>query len=166
MKKSYKHIIYITAVLFLIVACENKSLVPPTDLPDIGIPPDEYSKDFKLSAPEGWNTFKVGDAVGLAVEVVSSDQIAFAQDFGARLFIYENNQWVEVANFMNYPEGYLILSPAKNDPLKFGAAFVDPLLPDSNRAVTLRTVLVGNIYRDGKITDEIAAAYIDVDLKP
>ena len=83
------------------------------------------------------------------------------------MFIYEENQWVEIANFMKYPDGYLVLSSLGDNPFsKYGAPAVDPILPDTSKPVTIRIILVGNIYRDGQITDEKTAAYIDVELKP
>ena len=82
------------------------------------------------------------------------------------MFIYENSHWVRVVNFPKYPDGYIILSPAKLDPLMFGAAVVDPFLPDIHKPVILRVILIGNIYRDGEISDEETGAYIDVVLKP
>jgi hypothetical protein len=166
MRKYYILLIFLAIMLIPISACDNNTPGSTNDMPDIGIPPDEFNKKVKLFAPDGWNTFRIGDSVALEVEVVGDEQIAFAPDYGARLFIYEKNQWLEVANFTNYPEGIFILSPANDDYLKLGAIGVKPILPDPNKAVMLRIILVGNIYRDGKITDEVTAAYIDVDLKP
>jgi hypothetical protein len=98
--------------------------------------------------------------------VISKNQVIFLHDYGARMFLYQNQEWVEIPNFMHYPEGSIILSPAGNDPFKLGDASIHPILPDENQPATIRIYLVGHIYKDGQITPEATAAYIDVELKP
>jgi len=46
-----------------------------------------------------------------------------------------------------------------------GGTNVEPILPDKSKSITLRVIFVGNIYKDGKITDQKTAAIIDVKLK-
>jgi len=135
-------------------------------MPDIGIPKEEINTRLHLTAPQGWNTFKNGDIIGINVDVVSADQIAFQHDYGAKIFMLEDGKWKEVANFMKYPDGYIVLSQSNGDPFKQGDAGVDPILPELNEAITLRIILIGNIYIDGQITDERTAGYIDVEIKP
>jgi len=120
----------------------------------------------QLSAPDGWNKFKTGDNVSLVVKDISSDQILFKSDYGDRLFIYEDNNWKEIRDGTDYPEGSIILNPFANDPFKNGATIIWPQLPDTSKPVALRIILVGNVYRNGQMTDEVTAGYIDVNLKP
>ena len=116
--------------------------------------------------PETINTFKTKESINLVIKVISSDQIWFKSDYGVRLFVYEDAKWDEVGNDENYPTGNIILSPADNDAFKNGATVIWPRLPDSTKPVTIRIILVGNVYRDGKMTNEVTAGYIDVNLKP
>jgi len=148
-------------------ACISTASIPGDEMPDIGIPESMMNTKIKLEAPDYLNSFTIGETIDLTAEVIANDQVAFAHDYGARMFIYEEPQWVEIANFMKYPDGYLVLTPSSDDSFsKYGAPAVDPILPDTSKPVTVRIILVGNIYRDGQITDEKTAAYIDVELKP
>jgi hypothetical protein len=164
MKRYFTLFLCMGLLLIFSAACKDQSL--PAEGPDIGIPAEEMNTKVQLSVPDGWNTFKIGDIVGIAVKVSSNDQVAFAQDYGARMFLYRNEEWVEIPNIMHYPEGHIILSPAGNDPFKEGEAGVDPILPDEKQPATIRIYLVGHIYRDGQITPEVTASYIDVELEP
>jgi hypothetical protein len=135
-------------------------------VPDIGLPDSEMNTRIRLQAPDGWNTLKIGDVVGIDVEVISDDQIAFSHDYGAKIFIYEDQEWREIPNLMKYPDGYLLLTDARGDVFKKGVASVAPVLPKTDKAVLMRIILIGNIYRNGQITTEQTAAYIDLELKP
>jgi hypothetical protein len=158
------------ALVFLIIipnvfACTSSTNGTP-EMPDIGIPLDQFNTQFKIVAPDGWNTFKVGDGVTLDIEVIGDNPIAFKADYGAALFVLKEDHWVEVANMMKYPKGYFFLEPARGEAFKTGAASVDPILNDIHEAITLRVILIGNIVKDKQITDERVAGYIDVELKP
>jgi hypothetical protein len=171
--KSVKTYIYLGLIVLIALSriisalerAEFKTAPPIPQMPDIGIPDNEINSRFKLTAPEGWNTFKTGEVIGLSIAVISDDQIAFKTD-GAKIFLLEKETWVEIPNFMNYPQGYDLLSPSKNDPFKQGATVVVPQIPDENGNALVRIILIGNIYRDGQITDELTAGYIDVKLTP
>lgn len=166
MKLRFVNIIGISLLLLFVTACRDQPSIPAGTMPDIGIPAEEMNTKVQLTAPDGWNTFKIGDVIGLDVGIISEDQIAFSPDYGARMFTYQDGHWKEIANFMTYPEGSIILSPRHGNYLNDGAADIDPILPDTTNSLTLRIILVGNIYRDGHVTDEKTAAYIDVNLTP
>lgn len=151
-------------LIILLVGCNNQQTLPST--PDLGIPIGEFNTRIRLMVPEGWNTYKINEVVGINVDNFSTDKIAFGYDYGARIFKLEDQKWIEIPNLEKYPEGYFILMPSQGNPLKQGAASVFPVLNDSKEAVTLRIVLIGNIYRDDQITDEQTAGYIDVRLTP
>jgi hypothetical protein len=158
------------AFLFLIlvclaaVGCTKHPSLP--DMPDIGISQGEINTRVLLAAPAGLNTYKIGEIVSLTVEVVSDDRILFPHDYGAKIFVLEDNQWVEVPNLMEYPDGHITLSPTSGDPLRKGTAGVVPLFPDSNNKQTIRIILIGNIYSNGQLTDDQTAAYIDLEMNP
>jgi hypothetical protein len=157
----------ILSLSLLFIACTACKVRQSTvDMPDVGFPAEEMNKQIRLQAPQGWNNFKIGDLVMLAVEVTGSSEVEFPMDYGARMFIKENGKWIEVEDFTTYQEGHLYLSPAKGDPFKIGGAGVRPILPEKDHPITLRIILIGNIYENNQITDEKVAAYIDVQLKP
>jgi hypothetical protein len=164
MRLSIRLIILLIALNSLLVAC--KAPLPVSDMPEIGIPEEEFNTKVRLSAPAGWNTFKTDDEIVLTVEVVSTNPVIFPNDYGARLFLWNNGQWLEIDDEMINPEGEIIVSPANNDPRKLGAAGVYPVLPDPNKPAWVRIILIGNVYRNNEATDERVAAYIDVHLTP
>ena len=135
-------------------------------MPEIGISENEINTCINLDVPPGWNTYKIGKDIGISVDVISNEQIAFQRDYGAKIYILKEKEWAEVSNIMKYPEGYVLLSRSNGDPFKQGTAVVFPVIPESDKAVTVRIILIGNIYRDGQISDEQTAGYIDVELKP
>lgn len=151
-------------MIILLIGCNMQPSLPPT--PNLGIPDNEFNSKIKLSVPEGWNTYKIGEDVGINVDIVTADQIAFGYDYGARIFKLEDQKWIEIPNLMEYPTGYEIIEQSKGDPFKQGSVVVFPDLSDIKADVTLRIILIGNIYRDGQITDEQTAGYIDVRLIP
>jgi len=163
-KRMYFFLLYLTVFSHLLTSCQSLPAMP--ELPDVGIPAEEINKRIKLIAPQEWNTFKTGEVIGISVEVISEDQIAFQHDYDVLIFALKDREWVEVPNLMNYPEGYVLLSKPNGEPFKRGDARVDPILPDLDKNVTVRIIIVGNIYRDGQITEDQTAAYIDLELKP
>jgi hypothetical protein len=97
-------------LVLLLGACETKPALPP----ELNIPLEEVNTRVRLTAPSGLNIFQTRDTVELVIEFVSGDQIAF--DYGARTFIYQDQQWVEVENApTTYPEGKQTLSLARGD---------------------------------------------------
>lgn len=151
-------------LIIFLVGCNNQQTLPST--PDLGIPIGEFNTRIRLMVPDGWNTYRINHVVGINVDVITTDKIAFGYDYGARIFKLEDGKWIEIPNLEKYPKGYFILMPSQGDPLKQQAASVFPFLSNNKKAVTLRIILIGNIYRDGQITDEQTAGYIDVRLTP
>jgi hypothetical protein len=146
----------------LLPGCKSKAILPP--MPDMGIQEEEINSRILLEAPEGWNTLKSGDIIGLTVSVISDDQIAYKEDEIIILLLKEG-EWVEIPNQMKYPPGINILSQT-NNPFEIGATGVAPILPVVDEKFTLRIVLIGYIYRGGQLTNDRTAAYIDVELSP
>lgn len=135
-------------------------------MPDIGIPQAEINTRIKLLAPDGWNTFEQGDDMSLVVDIYSDDQIQFTYDFGARMFMLEDQEWVEVQNSVRYPSGSFVLSPSEGNLQKTGAVVLDPVIPQTDHSVLLRVFVIGNIYSNDQVTDEKTATYIDLELNP
>lgn len=168
MNSNYKMVICIALILTM-VACSSRPSLPKNETPDIGIPKEVMNTVFQVSAPKALNTFNIGDEVTLEVKVVSSEQVAFERDMGARMFIFDANQWIEVQNSVSYdylePKDYVFV-PYADNPFNLGMAVIEPVLQNTSKAMTVRIFLVGSIYQDGRKTNEKAAAYVDVNLRP
>lgn len=156
----------VIALLFTLTLSCTKSPRTDKSMPDVGIPSTEFNKKIQLTVPETINTFKTKESINVVIKVISSDQIRFKSDYGVRLFVYEDTKWEEIGNDENYPAGNIILSSADNDAFKNGATVIWPHLPDTTKPVTIRIILIGNVYRGGKMTNEVTAGYIDVNVKP
>ena len=132
-------------------------------MPDVGVPPESLNTDVRLWAPEGLNTFKINEAIGLAVEVVGSEQVIFPRDFGNRMFLNEGGEWVEVENIpTDWGEGYFVLSPSRGDPKEWADTRVFPWFKELDRLVLLRVFVIGQVYRQGAATEDRVGAYVDV----
>jgi hypothetical protein len=164
MRWLFRFFLLLISFALLLTAC--KSPPPASDMPELGIPEEEFNTKVRLSAPAGWNTFKTDDVIGLAVEVISEEPVVFPHDYGARIFLWNNAEWLEINDEMIHPEGEIIITSANNDPLNLGAASVYPVLPDPDKPAWVRIILIGNVYRNNEATDERVAAYIDVHLTP
>lgn len=163
----------IQRVLILAICCSSllflmgcKRISMPSDFPEVGISLSDMNNYIELNAPESINSFNTEGVIELSVRVIGDEPIAFTHDYGARLFIPQNGEWEEVRNFGSYPRGIIIVPPWDNNPRNEGAAGVGPELPDPEKPVLLRIVLIGNVYRNEQVTDERVGAYIDVELKP
>jgi hypothetical protein len=158
---------WLTIFLLPLSGCKNKPVFPEELLSSLGIPESEINTRLRLTAPDSLNTHKPEDTITLTVEVISTDQVVFPNDFGARMFISEDSKWVEVKNFMGYPPDATFLLSKTADPLhRRLIVYVSPILPDSSKATTVRIFLIANIYRNGNATDEKTAGYIDFNLAP
>lgn len=132
----------------------------------LGLASEAVNSQFTVEAPPNWSTYQIGDGIGLQVKVVGEDEVSFTYDFGARIFTRVDDHWVELENSMRYPEGSIILSSRPQPTRKAQIVIVAPVIPADDTPITLRIILFGEIYRDGKRTGETTAASINVDLYP
>lgn len=163
--KTATKILWLLMMAAFLYGCRNTTS-QPSNLPDIGVPITEINSRISLSTPRAINTFKIGDEIAIAVEVLSADKIAFKHDYGARIFMHDGSEWKEVKNYMGYTQGDIVLETRSTNPLNIGAAIIYPYLPNQTKAVTLRVFIIGNIYKNGEITPEETAGFLDVNLKP
>jgi hypothetical protein len=154
---------------FVIASCtSNETQITPSSSippPDIGLPiPAPSDSYLELTAPKGWNTFKTGESITLMVNNISDKQIVVDQDFGARIFVFKNDSWVEIGNKGIYADGpVIILEPNKDfSPEKIGAAFV---LPDISVSSYLKIFILGSVFENEKKTEDVVS-YIDIELTP
>jgi len=143
---------------------ENES---STDLYEIlGVSSDEINSKFMLQAPNGWNSFRIGDSIGLVIDLVSKDQISFSYDYGAKIYIYEHDNWIEIENIAKYPAGSFIVTPDMS-PQDIPGAVIDPKIQQIDEPITVWIILFGDVInKDGKLTGDKTAASISIQLKP
>lgn len=138
---------------------------PIENLPDVGIPYNKLNKDLYLTAPIGWNTFKTSDPIAINIKVTSSNTIVFQPDFGVRIFLEKNDSWDEIFDDTKRPGGLIHLSPESSwQDYSSIVLYPDPF--DRNDKTKLRIYIIGKVYRNGQITDELVGSYVDINLTP
>jgi hypothetical protein len=168
MRRPQLHFVSVMLIVscLMLTDCATDNAKTNISAPDIGIPVSQINTQIYLTAPLGWNSFKLKDDITLDVEVVSENEIAFASNYGVRFFTNSDGQWLELENMMRYPSFNLVLSPAKGDYFKHGAIIASPGFSTMDKAITVRMYVIGNIVKNGNITEERTATFIDINLKP
>jgi len=100
--------------------------------------------------------------LSLAINNHSSNAIWFPPDFNIRLFILEENTWVEIYDSL-IPSGDVTVFPA--DEGGIGLLVFKPSIPIEEISL-LRVVIVGNIIETGKPTLSLVGAFLDIPLPP
>jgi len=167
MKLKTRNKLLIVAVIIILqtMGCQSQKDLQMS-LPGEDISIEDVNSQLRLSAPEGWNTFQIGQGIGVAIENTSDHPIA-VDCTQPRVFLYQEEQWVEIDNLSEcMGEPIDIVPPTENDYLEIGSVGVLPDLPDPSQAVALRILVVGNIVQNGVVTEEQTAAFIDIILNP
>lgn len=154
-------------MLFLIVACGKG--VSPDEEAFATLVPVSMNTGLRLKLVEIGETLSGDPKITLFLENHSNDQVWFLDPlYGVRIFVYSESsgEWIEVENrVVPISEGEDILVP-KGQGINWGAdVLAVPSIPDIRKAVTVRIVVTGEIYRDGRRTGEEVGAYIDVTLQ-
>jgi hypothetical protein len=152
-------------MLFLVslTACVNNRL-PEVDV--IEIPVDELNAKISLTAPDGWNNFKIGDAITYTIINISDEKIVFDPNYGARIFVYDEGTWTETSNkLINLNSNDVILEPIKDNPTATGTTSILPKLESQARSLTIRVYVIGYLYKDNIKSDDMTGAFIDVVLR-
>lgn len=156
-------------VLFLMAACGRDLSAKERAFATLVPVPMDTGLQLKLVEVRDAST--AAPTITLLIENHSNDQIWFlAPGYGARIFVYSESSgaWVEIGDrIVSASESEDILVP-KGQGINYGAIVsVGPsFTPDTRRPVTVRIVVIGEIYRDGRRTGEKVGAYIDVTLQP
>jgi len=165
-RKAYFHVMLL-AIIMLFTGCQASL---PESLPDVGVKQEEINSRIRLTiqgVTDG--TVKNQDNITIRVDVVTSDYIEFPYDYGVRLFTYQEDQWIEIEDYSTYSKDLkkpIILPLSQKYPIQAGFTGVSPYSSTLDKDVPLRIILVGNIIRDGKTTEEKTAGYINLTLKP
>jgi|GEM_PF-4569101 len=155
--------------LWLLSGC-GRPTVPPREAAFASQVPFRVLPGLRLVSPQIVKYGKGYYAIVMGLENESGEYIWFpTTQHGARSFIYSESEsrWVELEDREIGFEVEEILPPKGKEKWWFGIIRVAPILPpDVQPPVTIRVVVVGKIYRDGKPTDEEVGTYLDVTLPP
>lgn len=150
---------------FTLASCSLQG--QPHGMPDVGVAEESLNAGVRLTAPEGWNTFKLESAVTLLVEATGDQELIFPPDFGIRAFRYEDGEWIEVASVQTERHrGDVVLATGNGEGLIGEVADIFPVIPDRSKPVTLRIFVIGRVYLPGGELGEGIGAYTDVTLRP
>jgi len=165
--KVYKRIL-VSIVIIVLSSCRstNDSAV------QFNIPMSEIGADIQkhkymqIIAPEGWNSFRTGESISLLVRNSSENQITLAPDFGTRMFIRTDKEWVEIENKITYKNDPSTLDPSDDwyaD--KTVSPIVGRVLPDYSVQYDIRIFVNGDLMENGKASKKVGS-YIDLRLDP
>ena len=140
---SYILLLFLTSCMFK----SNSDTSSQISMPDIDVPLSKNGEFIELIAPIGWNSFVITEPVALEVTNVSDNVIFFPPDFGVRLFVFQNHQWIEFKNAIGYTlRDPILLKPNKDhNPLETETLFVYPELENYNHDITLRIIVIGKL---------------------
>lgn len=156
-------------LLMLVVNCSGMGNSARDDAFRQYLPYSEVNTKIRLSMPESLgNRLKIGDWVSVMVTNHTQGEIAFPPDYGLKLYIYQEEEWVEVENNMTYvPNEEKYLPPEG----VYGFRIVNftpcvPVPEDRSSPAHLRVLVVGTTIPEGDEAAEKVAAYYDVVLHP
>jgi hypothetical protein len=154
-------------LLFAIIVsgCQAANNAPPDMVLNLGVTKTEVNTRLKLTAPDKWNDLNGGLPLGLLIDNVSDGDIEFDPKNGVKLFVYEDDQWKEIDNIMDYPEGKFTLTPSKGDFFKMFNINLFPDLPVNTTVSSLRIVIIGKVVDQPAEDSQMTGAYIDISLK-
>lgn len=168
-------------VLVLLVGCSSKSdlvptPVPPASLPDIAfataVPVYETNTKITMQLANEFNppTLTLKSSFDVWVINQTAEPIGFPKDYGSRVYVYSDadNTWQEVKNLVIYQTN----RPLRLEPKGEGYVFSEqpvgfqPDITTTDGSVMVRVFVQGRSFKDGRLTNEIVAAYLDVLLQP
>ena len=122
------------------------------------------NQQIRLAAPKHLSSYKTGDLVALLLLYNTKNQIVFPNNFNLRIFIRENDQWLEIKESPTErsPEN-IVLSP--ETPLSYGqmVAFF-PALDDLTKTYQMRVYVFGDMTTVDGV--KRVGAFVDFVLTP
>jgi len=124
----------------------------------------EVNTRIRITAPVGYNTFKINDLVALDIQNYSDQQVRFTNN-DIHIFIEMGDEWSETKNNFYETRPFIVVGAKSLDNL--GALVViSPTLSNQGIPIILRIDIVGIVYRNDKPTSIKTGAYVDVTLYP
>ena len=109
--------------------------------------------------------YKFDDYINLSYQNLSENQIVLPPGSGVRIFVYQEANWLELNNNMQYsvsPEPYLVLEP-KGELASYGDIVISPdIWTQIVFPTEIRVVITAHNSHDEKATDDCVGAFIDV----
>jgi hypothetical protein len=126
----------------------------------------ENEQYLDISAPAGWNSFKTNNPIILLIVNASEKRIVTTENFHARIFILNENGWIEIKNRAAYADNEYVLQPyLATDPTTIKALPLLPDLPDASKSYELRILVSGSTQENGQL-EETVINYIDIQVFP
>ncbi len=121
-----------------------------------GISTANLNQDIQIIVPQAWNTFKSGDTVSLQIVNVSNKTLFFDKNFGSRIFLVENGQWIEVKNKLkSIGSDSIVMEPTINNTNETRGFSVKSDMGGKTRKAEVRIYIFGK----SSDTEEIVGAY-------
>jgi hypothetical protein len=127
-------------------------------------PDIEMNTDINLTSTNVAHEFPGSFFVVISNE--SKKDIWFPDHYNVEIYTLDsqNGTWVKVTNKIQYPAGTEhLVPPYKPNSLKSTRWF--PIWPDVPSNTSIRVVVIGQVHRNGDVTNEKMGAYTDIELK-
>ena len=135
----------------IFISCDNRQINHPNE-----IEKDSLDDNVVVTAPQVWNTFEAGKPVSLEILNNTESVIIFDQDFEKKIYLLENNEFLELENKISVINGQeRILYPNET-------AGTVLRVDTNNRSMAIRVYILGRKIDTG----ETVSSYIDLHLFP
>ncbi len=162
-----KLIVFFLGALIALLISSCNTFQTLNELPGYEIDQKNINSQIVIYAPDGWNSFKIGEPISFAVDVICDDPIIFSRNYNIAVYQKEESNWVELDNVPEIRnDGEILLYPRSESPFNNGAASIIPIIEDQTKPVKLRVVVIGHLYKNGEKTNQLVGAYTDVNLYP
>jgi hypothetical protein len=158
-------------ILVIMVSCKTTAANQVENNADVPIFENdlllaENGNFLLISTPEPWNTFKIGDSIGLFFQNLSSKGFTYNYS-DIKMYWVDDGKWSEVKNkAISVGNDTVVLEPmTSNNASTAHGEFVDPDI-SYNKRTYLKIIITGNhLLENGSLGDEISV-YIDIELNP
>jgi hypothetical protein len=151
---------FLVVILVFLAACQSD--VSFSGFADLPVETDELNTQVYVFAPVGANSFEIGDDIFLVVQATGENTLVFPPGFGAVIYRYNKNQWIQVEKLpAKYAYGDWIIPPGGK-----ASEIIWTKLSDQSHKILLRVFVFGHVYQHGETTDEIVGGYTDIVLHP
>lgn len=150
-------------IIIFCVSCSDNTKVTSFSMPGIEIPLKDMNNQIQfVNPPVLGNSYKNNNLLFLDITNRSDKSIIFSGDYGVKIFILKDGDWVPVKNNFHYGNQEEILPVKTSYPFGLPITLL-PFIPELKENVTIRVVVTGHIENS---PDKMIGAYIDIPLKP
>ena len=155
-------IILISALCIGLLIYHFQSSEPPQ--PPIPFDSAYLNQQIRLIAPQGLNSYKIGDLVGILLEYDTSNKIVFPNNYNLRLFTLIDNQWIEIWEkpTERLPDK-IVLSPETSSSYNQIIGFI-PSINDRTKIYNIRLYIFGDMLTPDGVKK--VAGFVDFILTP